>query len=340
MKRFTEFLCSSNQDMISTKPQKINLFTPKLVVFLVSILCLLQIFSLSSNQKLSTMVHFHTLHIKHVNKSHMHYEDPYMHYPKPDTYDRKVRKHTPVRYFAIISMQRSGSGWFETLLNSHVNISSHGEIFFPVKRRRNMKIIGNIMDKVYNLDWFSSASKNECTSAVGFKWMLNQGILENHKDIVTNFNKRGVTPIFLFRRNLLQRLISILANVHDQNAKQLNGTHKAHVHSKHEAKLLARYKPKINSKLLIANLKETNKTATDALEHFKSTRHIVLYYEDLIINKTKLVDVLDFLNVPRRKLISRHVKIHIKPLRCHVQNWKEVWTALKGTRFEKFLHGY
>jgi hypothetical protein len=24
------------------------------------------------------------------------------------------------------------------------------------------------------LDWFTSASKNECSAAVGFKWMLNQ----------------------------------------------------------------------------------------------------------------------------------------------------------------------
>jgi len=24
------------------------------------------------------------------------------------------------------------------------------------------------------LDWFSSASKNQCSAAVGFKWMLNQ----------------------------------------------------------------------------------------------------------------------------------------------------------------------
>jgi hypothetical protein len=30
------------------------------------------------------------------------------------------------------------------------------------------------MDKVYDLDWNSSASKDECTAAVGFKWMLNQ----------------------------------------------------------------------------------------------------------------------------------------------------------------------
>lgn len=80
----------------------------------------------------------------------------------------------PVRYFAILSMQRSGSGWFETLLNNHTNISSNGEIFSVKDRRANVSTIFETLDKVYNLDWLSSASKNECTSAVGLKWMLNQ----------------------------------------------------------------------------------------------------------------------------------------------------------------------
>lgn len=80
----------------------------------------------------------------------------------------------PVRYFAILSMQRSGSGWFETLLNNHTKISSNGEIFSVKIRRSNVSIIFETLDKVYNLDWLSSASKNECTAAVGLKWMLNQ----------------------------------------------------------------------------------------------------------------------------------------------------------------------
>lgn len=80
----------------------------------------------------------------------------------------------PVRYFAILSMQRSGSGWFETLLNNHTNISSNGEIFSVKIRRSNVSTIFETLDKVYNLDWLSSASKNECTAAVGLKWMLNQ----------------------------------------------------------------------------------------------------------------------------------------------------------------------
>lgn len=80
----------------------------------------------------------------------------------------------PVRYFAILSTQRSGSGWFETLLNSHMNISSNGEIFSVKVRRSNISTITETLDKIYNLDWMTSASKNECTAAVGLKWMLNQ----------------------------------------------------------------------------------------------------------------------------------------------------------------------
>lgn len=80
----------------------------------------------------------------------------------------------PVRSFAILSTQRSGSGWFETLLNSHINITSNGEIFSVKVRRSNTSTIMDTLDKLYNLDWFTSASKKECTAAVGLKWMLNQ----------------------------------------------------------------------------------------------------------------------------------------------------------------------
>jgi len=59
-------------------------------------------------------------------------------------------------------------------LNSHMNISSNGEIFSVKVRRANASTIIENLDKLYNLDWFSSASKNECTAAVGLKWMLNQ----------------------------------------------------------------------------------------------------------------------------------------------------------------------
>lgn len=61
-----------------------------------------------------------------------------------------------------------------------------------------------------------------------------QGLMQHHEEIVEYFNTRGVSAIFLFRRNLLRRMISVLANLYDRDNKLLNGTHKSHVHSPHE----------------------------------------------------------------------------------------------------------
>ncbi|KAL2906201.1 Nodulation protein H [Bienertia sinuspersici] len=265
-------------------------------------------------------------------------ESPYLHYPQPETFSRAECAENPVHFFVIISMQRSGSGWFETLLNSHMNISSNGEIFSYNDRRDNISSIIRTLDRVYNLDWFNSASKNECSAAVGLKWMLNQGLMDYPKEIVEYFNRRSVSAIFLFRRNLLRRLVSVLANSFDRHAKLLNGTHKSHVHSLEEAEALSNYKPLINSTSIISDLKEAEFTMAQALAYFNSTRHIILYYEDLIQNRSKLMDVQDFLRIPRMNLTSRQVKIHKGALREHIKNWEDVNKTLNGTVYEKYLH--
>ncbi|KAL6227332.1 hypothetical protein ACLB2K_001291 [Fragaria x ananassa] len=265
-------------------------------------------------------------------------EIPFKHYPIPETFNRAECAHNPVRFFAILSMQRSGSGWFESLLNSHKNVSSNGEIFSVKDRRSNISSIVQTLDKVYNLDWFSSASKNECSAATGFKWMLNQGLMDHHEEIVEYFNRRGVSAIFLFRRNLLRRIVSVLANSYDRYAKLLNGTHKSHVHSEKEADTLSKYKPMINCTKLITDLKEMELTAAKAIEYFNSTRHMVLYYEDIVRNRTVLKDVEEFLRIPKKRLKSHQVKIHNGPLADHIRNWDDVKTTLTGTPYEDFLH--
>ncbi|KAJ4900247.1 P-loop containing nucleoside triphosphate hydrolases superfamily protein [Raphanus sativus] len=283
--------------------------------------------SLQSSQLVPTPVDSHSSH--HVITR--------IHYPKPQTFSRAECGHNPVRFFAILSMQRSGSGWFETLLNSHDNVSSNEEIFSVLDRRKNVSSIVKTLDRVYNLDWFTSASKNECSAAVGFKWMLNQGLLANHEEIVDYFNRRGVSAIFLFRRNPLRRMVSVLANSYDRYAKLLNGTHKSHVHSPEEADALSRYKPVINSTSLIHDLRETESLAAKALEYFNTTRHMVVFYEDLITNQTRLKQVQEFLNIPVKDLSSRQVKIHRGDLSVHIKNWEDINKTLNGTEYEKFL---
>ncbi|KAG0485297.1 hypothetical protein HPP92_009376 [Vanilla planifolia] len=231
-------------------------------------------------------------------------------YNKTATNYRKVQKCMPVSLYAIVSMQRSGSKWFEALLNSHENIRSHGEIFYNFDRKCNMTVITTVLDRVYSLNWNVSTfrrKRNKCLAAVGFKWMVNQGIRDNHEGIVDYFNRRGISAILLLRKNLLRRLVSVKANKQDGHDNLLNGTHKAHVSSKEEAQILASYKPKLDVKRLIPNLEHMERLAADTLEYFKSTRHIVVYYEDLVQNQTeKMMDVLEFLRAPQRSLVSGH----------------------------------
>ncbi|KAK7321706.1 hypothetical protein VNO77_32589 [Canavalia gladiata] len=329
------------KDSVDIKSIKKFPSTLRLVVFLIVATCGIYICSVNLEQPkirvytklMERRVTNHSCHPSGVGE----WEIPYLHYPKPKTHSREECARNPVRFFCILTMQRSGSGWFETLLNSHINVSSNGEIFSLTKTRENASSILKTMDEVYNLDWFTSASKNECSAAVGFKWMLNQGLMEHHKEIVEYFKRRSVSVIFLFRRNLLRRMVSVLANSYDRNAKAVNGTHKSHVHSTVEAGILAKYRPWINTTLLMAELKQTEETAAKAIEYFNNTRHIVLYYEDLVKNSSKPKDVQQFLRVPRRDMHSKQVKIHTAPLSKQIENWDEVKKALKGTPYQNFL---
>ncbi|KAG6774005.1 hypothetical protein POTOM_021354 [Populus tomentosa] len=338
---FTCLVKIKTGDTIVIKPAKKTPILLRMIVLMFAMVCGVYICSVCLKQtSIHSKIKFQDIQVVErlsPDDDHGNLQISSVHYPNPETFSRAECAHNPVRYFAILSMQRSGSGWFETLLNSHVNVSSNGEIFSVLDRRRNISSITQTLDKVYNLDWFTSASKNECSAAVGFKWMLNQGVMQHHKEISDYFNHRGVFAIFLFRRNLLRRMVSVLANSYDRHAKLLNGTHKSHVHSTEEAKTLAKYKPMINSTLLISDLKEVEITAAKALEYFKSTRHIVLYYEDLIKNPAKLKDVQAFLGLPLMELMSRQVKIHKGPLSDHVKNWEDVNKTLNGTAYESFL---
>jgi hypothetical protein len=47
--------------------------------------------------------------------------------------------------------------------------------------------------------------------------------------------------------------------------------------------------------------------------------------------------VQEFLGVPVRRLSSKHVKIHTRPLPDLVDNWEQVSQVLNGTQYGRFL---
>ncbi|XP_057730276.1 uncharacterized protein LOC130945582 isoform X1 [Arachis stenosperma] len=335
-----EEMCFFNKDVLVIKAQKKSPLVLRMSVLVFSMVCGVFICCVCLKQ-ISTQARTKLLELQTIqnpsSQSVLKITDTHLHYPNPVSFNRNECARNPVHFFAILSNQRSGSGWFETLLNSHINVSSNGEIFSVRERRMNASTIVKTLDKVYSLDWVSSASKNECSAAVGLKWMLNQGLMEHPKEIADYFNHRSVSVIFLLRRNLLRRLVSTLANSYDRYAKLLNGTHKSHVHSTKEADTLLQYKPAINSTSLLTNLKDMETRVAKALEYFSATRHMILYYEDLIQNPTELKGVLDFLGLPQMELTSRQVKIHRGPLSDHIKNWEDVNKTLQGTAYESFL---
>jgi len=52
----------------------------------------------------------------------------------------------------------------------------------------------------------------------------------------------------------------------------------------------------------------------------------------------RLTETQEFLGVTPRKLESKQVKIHTRPLSEQIQNWDEVLAGLKGTKYEVFVH--
>lgn len=52
-----------------------------------------------------------------------------------------------------------------------------------------------------------------------------------------------------------------------------------------QAQVLASYKPYVNATTLIPELKQVKNMAAKALGYFNSTRHILLYYEDVVKNR-------------------------------------------------------
>lgn len=53
-----------------------------------------------------------------------------------------------------------------------------------------------------------------------------------------------------------------------------------------QAHILARYKPRLNTSSLIRQLKQADEYTRDALENLNNTRHITVYYEDIVRNRT------------------------------------------------------
>ena len=63
-----------------------------------------------------------------------------------------------------------------------------------------------------------------------------QGVTDYRVDVLKYLRANHVSIILLLRRNLLRRMVSILANSYDAKMRVLDGEHKAHVTTEEEVR--------------------------------------------------------------------------------------------------------
>merc|ERR1712187_646253 len=132
-----------------------------------------------------------------------------------------------LRYFVIVSEQRSGSDLLVSLLDSHPNIRCYSEWF----KGRNSLTLKQAFREMQS-DLASSGARD--VQWLGFKLMLSQ--LDSVKGVLGDSN---VVVLFHWRRNVLRQMISNSAN-HLDKVLAPAGQHQSHPRTVEEAAVIAK----------------------------------------------------------------------------------------------------
>eukprot|EP00897_Mesotaenium_endlicherianum_P002161 jgi/Mesen1/1973/ME000147S01059 len=266
-------------------------------------------------------------------------------YPLPQTFSRRECTCVPVHNFVILSMQRSGSTWLETLLDSHPSVRTYDEVFeHGVEQyKHNFSRVREMLDTVYRLDWPTNVKgefiKETCVSAVGFKWMLGQGAVEFESDVLQYFRERKVTVLMLLRRNKVRAFVSKMVAMLSPRTNPEGDGIVWNTKADSEAQALATFRPVMDLEYMRGGLYSALELENEGRRAFNgnSTRFMLLHYEDLLQDPKIMDEVQAFLGVPVRPLSSPFKRIYSGSLRDKIQNFDEIQKGLQGTPFEKFM---
>lgn len=215
--------------------------------------------------------------------------------------------------FLVVTTQRSGSGFFITLLNNHTHIACGHEMlrhFGP--DYAGTPIIDEYMQSVEQ-QWNTLNSTASSPSSVGFKVMYNQGVAHHREDLLKRLSDMDVKVIHLVRRNKLLQYISFQANIMDSVDDGKNG-HLAHPKTEEAVARLQNYKVDPNPEIVLQYI--IDKTTDDVtfaqlLSSIHGLEATSVYYEDLVNNTDlEMTRVFTFLGEETERVSSTFLKIH------------------------------
>lgn len=234
------------------------------------------------------------------------------------------------------------------MLDSHPAVASYDELLAPgakgrgewgrtdllffepyyVCHRRRNHLASRALWLFRYLDALYSPRRN--TEAIGMKLMYDQ-LWHNPWTLIYMVRHR-LRVVHLVRANLLDVIVST-------EAAQARRQHHAFQGHLIETPALTLNPAKVTS--MLRTLERRVKIARNLLK-FLRIKHIELSYEQLLAEPRLVKDVLTFLNVDIElhppSLASRFRKLNTAKKRDIIDNYAELVSALKGTRFERYLN--
>ncbi len=250
--------------------------------------------------------------------------------------------------FIVISKQRSGTGFLETLLNTHPNIFCTGELLlldrgdsFPkiwleALRKEDKYILYKYASKLFR-DYFGKFFASHSEKHVGFDIKYDQmNTIANLTELLNEFD---VKIVHLIRRNYLKTYLSLLVNIE----KQKRGR-KAHDLKKYDP-----IKVRVNTDERLHRELTSRKREIEYFSEFlpKHFETMTLFYEDFFDKSEEaqtmkpeiLSSIFEFLGEDEQMfdLASPIRKTNPSRIEDIVTNYDELVVSLKGTEFASLL---
>lgn len=219
----------------------------------------------------------------------------------------------------ILCQGRTGSSHLVSLLDSHPDVRCFGELFTNDQRARGPLYRSSGHDDVH--EYAAELTVGIDARAVGLKLPVNS--VRAHPASLTLLEDRELRVIRLFRRNLLAQYVSRRLQNTTGVGQSLWGSY---------GDTRVRLDPATCLEVF-ESMGSQERMLDDAARHNPVRR---LAYEDLVAGRD-LDELQRFLGVEPRPLSSWFERLRTRPLNEVVENWDEVESTLRPTRYAPFL---
>lgn len=243
--------------------------------------------------------------------------------------------------FVILTQARTGSTMLQTMLNSHPEIECFGEVFNPAvsngyekwKDRFFLRRLANKYIRDYAVEKYltslASPGSEKPLSAIGFK-VIYPGQFDRWSGLRYFWRTRDFKVVSLIRKNILRKYLSSrIANIEGKwSAKEARSKNK-NISVVVDTRDMMRY---------IDRVSRIYESIGQLTQEF---RGIKITYEDLSSNKEVVItQVLDYLgNIELHENALRATTVKQNPERMDqiIENYEEVCSVLRGTKYESCL---